>query len=85
MNIEFLTEYFVPVIVGICLCVGYVVKTSVPVDNKYIPAINAILGLLLAVWIHFEAITPEVILSGMFSGLAATGLYEAFRNLIGDK
>lgn len=85
MNIEFLTEYFVPVIVGICLCVGYVVKTSVPIDNKYIPAINAILGLLLAVWIHFEAITPEVILSGMFSGLAATGLYEAFRNLIGDK
>lgn len=85
MGIEFLTEYFVPVIVGICLCVGYVVKTSVPVDNKYIPAINAVLGLLLAVWIHFEAITPEVILSGMFSGLAATGLYEAFRNLIGDK
>ena len=85
MGIEFLTEYFVPVIVGICLCVGYVVKTSVPVDNKCIPAINAILGLLLAVWIHFEAITPEVILSGMFSGLAATGLYEAFRNLIGDK
>ena len=85
MNIEFLTEYFVPVIVGICLCVGYVVKTSVPVDNKYIPAINAVLGLLLAVWIHFEAITPEVILSGLFSGLAATGLYEAFRNLIGEK
>ena len=85
MNIEFLTEYFVPVIVGICLCVGYVVKTSVPVDNKYIPAINAVLGLLLAVWIHVPDITPEVILSGLFSGLAATGLYEAFRNLIGDK
>jgi len=85
MNIEFLTEYFVPVIVGICLCVGYVVKTSVPVDNKYIPAINALLGLLLAVWIHVPDITPEVVLSGLFSGLAATGLYEAFRNLIGDK
>lgn len=85
MNIEFLTEYFVPVIVGICLCVGYVVKTSVPVDNKYIPAINAVLGLVLAAWIHWGAITPEVILSGLFSGLAATGLYEAFRNLIGDK
>ena len=85
MGIEFLAEYFVPVIVGICLCVGYVVKTSVPVDNKYIPAINAVLGLLLACWIHVPNITPEVILSGLFSGLAATGLYEAFRNLIGDK
>ena len=86
MNIEFLAEYFVPVIVGICLCVGYVIKTAVPaVANKYIPAINAVIGLALACWIHTPTITPEVILSGMFSGLAATGLYEAFRNLIGDK
>ena len=85
MNIEFLTEYFVPVIVGICLCVGYVVKTSTPLDNKYIPLLNAVIGLLLAGWIHVPNITPEVILSGLFSGLAATGLYEAFRNLIGDK
>lgn len=86
MNIEFLTEYFTPVIVGICLCVGYVVKTAIPaVANKYIPAINAVIGLALACWIHTPNITPEVILSGMFSGLAATGLYEAFRNLIGDK
>ena len=85
MNIEFLAEYFVPVIVGICLCVGYVVKTSVPVDNKYIPAINAVIGLALAVWIHWDAITPEVILSGLFSGLASTGLYEAFKNLVGGE
>lgn len=85
MNIEFLTEYFIPVIVGICLCVGYVVKTSTPINNKYIPALNAVLGLLLACWIHIPTITPEVILSGLFSGLASTGLYEAFRNLIGDK
>ena len=85
MNIEFLTEYFVPVIVGICLCVGYVVKTAAPMDNKYIPAVNAVLGLLLAVWIHVPQITPEVILSGLFSGLAATGLYEAFKNLVGGE
>lgn len=86
MNIEFLAEYFVPVIVGICLCVGFVIKKSITfVDNKFIPAINATLGLLLAIWIHFPAITPEVVLSGLFSGLASTGLYEAFRNLIGGE
>lgn len=85
MNIEFLTEYFVPVIVGICLCVGYIIKSATPVDNKYIPAINAVIGLTLAVWIHWGAITPEVILSGLFSGLASTGLYEGFKNIIGDK
>lgn len=86
MSIEFLTEYFAPVIVGICLCVGYVVKTAIPaVANKYIPAINAVLGLALAAWIHWGAITPEAILSGLFSGLASTGLYEAFRNIVGQQ
>ena len=83
MGIEFMTEYFVPVIVGICLCVGYLVKTATPLDNKYIPAINGLLGLALSAWIHWGAISPEIVLAGLFSGLASTGLYEAFRNLIG--
>lgn len=83
MNIEFLSEFFVPVIVGICLCVGYIIKTATPINNKIIPAINGALGLALAVWLHWGAIAPDVILSGLFSGLAATGLYEAFRNIIG--
>ena len=82
MNLEFLQSYLIPVIAGICLCVGYVVKKWVAdVDNKYIPTINGILGLVLALWIHGWAFTPEILLAGMFSGLAATGLYEAFRNL----
>ena len=86
MNIEFLTNYFVPVIAGICLCLGYVIKSWVKdVDNKYIPAINAVVGLGLAVWMHWPSVTPESLLSGLFSGLAATGLYEALRNLIGGK
>ena len=35
MDITFLNEYFIPVIVGICLCVGYVIKTSIPkIDNR---------------------------------------------------
>ena len=28
MDLSFISEYAVPVIVGICLCVGYVIKTS---------------------------------------------------------
>lgn len=87
MNIEmtFLQEYCIPVIVGICLCVGYVVKKWVAdVDNKFIPTINAVLGLLLAVWMHNFAFTPEIILQGFVSGLASTGLFEAFRNIMED-
>ena len=83
MNIEFLTEYFVPVIAGICLCAGYLLKTAAPLDNRYIPAVNGLLGLLLTVWMHRGAVTPDAVLAGLFSGLASTGLYEALRNLIG--
>ena len=83
MNIEFLVEYFAPVIVGLCLCVGFVVKKWVAdVDNRFIPTICAVLGVALAIWINFPIVTPEVVLTGLFSGLAATGLFEAFRNLI---
>ena len=53
MDISFISEYMVPVIVGICLCVGYVVKSWVKdVDNKYIPTMCAVLGVILAVWMH---------------------------------
>lgn len=81
-DLSFLIEYAVPVIVGICLCVGYVIKTSIPkIDNKYIPLIMTILGLILNVWINLN-ITPEIMLGGMFSGLVSTGLHQVYKNLI---
>ena len=85
MDISFLTEYMVPVIVGLCLCVGYVVKKWVAdVDNKYIPTICAVLGVALAAWMNWPAIDPSVILSGLFSGLAATGFDQMVKQ-IGSK
>lgn len=82
MDITFLNEYFIPVIVGICLCIGYVIKTSIPkVDNSLIPMILSILGLLINIWIN-HAINPSIALGGLFSGLASTGLHQLFKNLI---
>lgn len=84
MGIEFLTEYMVPVIMGVCLCVGYIVKHWFnDVDNKIIPTVCAVLGVILAVWMSWPTVTPEVILKGLASGLAATGLHQAFRQFIG--
>ena len=78
MDISFLTEYMVPVIIGLCLCAGYIIKHWVKdVDNKIIPTLCAVLGVLLAVWMNWGNITPEVILSGLASGLASTGLHQA--------
>ncbi len=40
-DLSFLTNFAVPIIVGICLCIGYVLKNIVTTDavNKYIPII----------------------------------------------
>ncbi|MEI3176786.1 MAG: phage holin family protein [Lachnospiraceae bacterium] len=86
MDITFLTEFAVPIIVGICLCVGYIVKNMIPSDgiNKYIPLIMGALGVVLNVWINL-GITPQILLGGLFSGLASTGLHQAFKNLIDHK
>lgn len=83
MDIGFLTEYAIPLIVGICLCVGYIIKNLIPSDgiNRFIPLIMGVLGVLLNFWVN-QQFTAEVLLGGLFSGLASTGLYELFRNLI---
>ena len=86
MDISFLTEYMVPVIMGICLCAGYIVKHWVKdADNRIIPTLCAALGVALAVWMHWPAVTPEVLLSGLASGLASTGLHQAVRQMFGSK
>lgn len=80
---EFLTRFSIPVVIGICLCVGYILKNVVTTAkvNKFIPLIMGVLGLGLNMWINL-GVSPEIILGGLVSGLASTGLYEAFRQFI---
>lgn len=83
MDLAYLTEYINVIALGICLCVGYVIKTSITIiPNKYIPLIMLILGTTISVLTNLDNITSAIILQGMVSGLASTGLYETFRNLI---
>ena len=80
---EFLQEYSLPVIVGICLCIGYIIKHSLDfVPGKYIPLIMGVLGLGINIALHWGGITAEVVLGGLFSGLASTGLHQAFTKII---
>lgn len=80
---EFLNEYMMPVVVGVCLVVGYIVKKWVSdVDNKWIPTIVTILGVAMATWINEWSITPVIVLSGAVSGLASTGLHQLFTQFI---
>lgn len=85
MDLGFLNDYLVLVIVGICMCLGYIIKYSLSfIQNKYIPSIMALTGCILNIWIN-KSITADVILGGMFSGLASTGVHQAFINLIQEK
>lgn len=82
MDLTFLNDYLVLVIVGICTCIGYILKNSFPkLDNKYIPLIMATLGVILNIWMS-QIISPEILLAGMFSGLASTGLHQLFKTII---
>ena len=41
----------------------------------------AVIGVVLNAWMNMS-FTPEILLGGLVSGLASTGLYEAFKNFI---
>ena len=79
---EMFTTYIVPVIVGICLIVGYLIKNFTSADNRFIPLIVTVLGVAMAVWMNWPAITPEVIMGGAVSGLASTGMHQLLKQWI---
>ena len=81
---EFLNDYLVLIVIGICLCIGYVIKHLIPTEavNKYIPLIMAVLGVILNVWLNGFAFTPEILLGGLASGLASTGMHQIFKQFI---
>lgn len=84
---DFLNEYIVLVVVGVCLCVGFMIKHLIPSDkaNKFIPLVMGILGVILNAWINHFLVTPEIILGGLISGLASTGMHQAFKQFIETK
>lgn len=87
MDISFLLDFIDPIILGICLAMGYALKNAFEeFPNRFIPLSALCAGLVIAIVLNFQnGITAETILGGMISGLASTGLYELFRNLINKK
>ena len=77
---EVLQNYLVPVIVVLCLIVGYIIKHWVKdADNKIIPTVVTAVGITAAVAMNWDAVTVEVIVGGAVSGLASTGLHQLFK------
>ena len=82
MDLTYLFEYVNLLTLGICL--GYALKMAfVWFPNKYIPLAALTMGFIVNVLINLETgINAMVVLGGMISGLASTGLYEMLRNLL---
>ena len=70
----------------ICFGVGYVIKHYIKkLPNKFIPLILAVLGLILNLAFNKFNFSFDVIVTGIGSGLIATGSFEAVRNLLTKK
>ena len=81
MDISFITEMYIPIIMVACLIVGFVVKKWIrDVENKWIPTIVTILGAVLGFVINGASI--EAVVAGAVTGLASTGLHQLFKQLI---
>ena len=83
MNLDFITENYIPVITLATLIIGYVIKETPALEkvaNAYIPLIVTITGALLGVFI--SGLSVEALVYGAVSGLASTGLHQAFTQLL---
>ena len=84
-DISYLSEYCLPIVVGLCILSGLIIKLWVAdVDNKWIPTIVTCEGILLAIWIN-HGISPEILLGGAVSGWVSTGLHELVKQTFGKK
>jgi predicted permease len=82
-DLTFLMQYIDLVTLGMCLCVGFGLKQAFGwFKNKYIPLSMMCLGTSIAIVTNLQNVNAAIILGGMISGLASTGLYEMLRNLV---
>lgn len=68
-------QYMVPLIILFCMCIGYVIKTSLDfIENKYIPLIMVSIGIGLNIWIN-KQVTAEIVVDCSSRSLEWAGQY----------
>lgn len=88
MSLPDLATYVQPTTLVICLCVGYVVKNTKPlenVSNDYIPLIEAILGIVcvsVGALLSSKPVGLETIAQGITTGIVSVGLHQLFTRTI---
>lgn len=78
----YLDELIIPIVLAACLAIGFCIKsTGGKTVKKWIPTIMAATGAVLGCLALNEA-SLQAAVSGAVTGLASTGLYEAFAQWI---
>ena len=80
MNLEIISKLLIPLVLVLCLCIGYLLKNYMPTDNKIIPTVLFIVGVICGV--ICLGFTFEAIVRGGLTGLASVGLHQAFKQFI---
>ena len=86
MDFSNLSEYMVFVVMLGCLILGYLLKNSNIfkfVNNKDIPVILAVTGLILNLFVSGFSIESAIYGAGM--GIMSTGLHQAFKQQVEKK
>ena len=84
MDLNFIIQLYIPIVLIACLIVGYCIKHIswlAAVSNEYIPTILAVLGAVLGC-VAVGSVSLENIVYGAVTGLASTGLHQAFSQFI---
>jgi MFS superfamily sulfate permease-like transporter len=80
---DIINAYVIPEIIAFCLVLGFIIKKWVKdVDNKWIPTIVAVVGIVLSVLMNLDSLSVGAIVGGAVSGLASTGLHQMFKQWI---
>ena len=82
MNVDFLSDYIILVAFGVCVCIGFLLKQWSAIPNNIIVPVLAILGVIMNMWVNDWSLTPELLLGGLASGIAASGAYEYLKRFI---
>lgn len=81
-DLTFFDGIVMPLVSAFCLILGFILKKWIKdKNNKYIPTILTLVGAILGCIIN-SGISVENIVQGAFSGLASTGLHQAFKQMI---
>lgn len=80
--ITLIEALYIPLVMILCLVLGYILKHWIKdVENKYIPTILTIVGVIAACCSNMD-VSLDLIVGGAVSGLAATGMHQAFKQYI---